>query len=142
MFCSGFGLEKLHNWQSNLAPHPFPIFTPFNPIPYIVIPTIIIGGIIGLYFASPYIVPFIQSKAIWQGACLVAILIFTSGHMWNRIRGAPYQNRDGSVFAQGFSQQNVIETQVVGGICEWACPANPSTCDKRFIVSFRFTLPF
>jgi oligosaccharyltransferase complex subunit gamma len=129
VFRSGFGLEKLHNWQSNLAPHPFPIFTPFNPIPYIVIPTTIIGGIIGLYFASPYIVPFIQSKAIWQGACLVAILIFTSGHMWNRIRGAPYQNRDGSVFAQGFSQQNVIETQVVGGICEWACPAKPSTRD-------------
>jgi hypothetical protein len=48
--------------------------------------------------------------------------------MWNRIRGAPYQNRDGSVFAQGFSQQNVIETQVVGGICKLAYTAHLSFC--------------
>lgn len=104
--------------MSDQAPHPFPIYVPFNPIPYILIPTTLIGGIVGLYFASPYIIPLAQSKALWQGACLVAILIFTSGHMWNRIRGAPYSGLKGELIQAGFQQQYVIETQLVGGICE------------------------
>jgi oligosaccharyltransferase complex subunit gamma len=115
---SGFSLESFHKWVLKVAPRSFPIYVPFNPIPWIVTLTTITAVVTGLYFGGPYILPLIQSKVIWQGASLVAILIFTSGHMWNRIRGAPYQGPNGQYIAPGFSQQFVLETQVVGVICE------------------------
>ena len=104
--------------MSKLTPKPFPIYVPFDPVPYIAIPLAVLGSTVGLYFASPYIIPLIQSKIIWQGLSLVTILVFTSGYMWNKIRGAQYQGPDGQFIMPGFSNQYVLETQIVGAICE------------------------
>ncbi len=48
------------------------------------------------------------------------MIIFTSGHMWNSIRGAPYvamgQGGKPEYFAGGFQSQYGVETQIVAAI--------------------------
>jgi oligosaccharyltransferase complex subunit gamma len=45
--------------------------------------------------------------------------------MWNKIRGAQYQGHDGQFIMPGFSQQYVMETQIVGAICKSALNRTP-----------------
>lgn len=72
---------------------------------------------------SPYILPVVQNRNLWAAVSLMAILLFTSGHMFNHIRKVPYVVGDGkggiSYFAGGFSNQFGMETQVVAAICKW-----------------------
>ena len=53
---------------------------------------------------------------------LIAILLFTSGQMFNHIRKAPYVAGDGrggiNYFAAGFQMQFGMETQIVAAICK------------------------
>lgn len=71
---------------------------------------------------SPYVLPIIQNRNIWAAVSLIAILLFTSGHMFNHIRKVPYVVGDGkggiSYFAGGFQNQFGMETQVVAAICK------------------------
>jgi oligosaccharyltransferase complex subunit gamma len=71
---------------------------------------------------SPYVLPFIQSRNLWAAGSLIAILLFTSGHMFNHIRKVPYVAGDGkggiTYFAGGFSNQLGMETQIIAAICE------------------------
>lgn len=66
--------------------------------------------------------PLIQSRIIWGTGSLVLILTFTSGHMWNKIKNAPYvQAGEGGKMtwiAGGFQNQLGMESQVIGGICK------------------------
>jgi oligosaccharyltransferase complex subunit gamma len=52
---------------------------------------------------------------------LIAVLLFTSGHMFNHIRKVPYVAGDGkggvSYFAGGFQNQFGLETQIVAAMC-------------------------
>ncbi|KAK7204998.1 hypothetical protein BZA70DRAFT_167934 [Myxozyma melibiosi] len=74
---------------------------------------------IGLFirYLYPILKPFFESRTLWAGISLVAILMFTSGHMFNNIRHTPYVagNKEGGVsyVAPGFQQQYGFETQVV-----------------------------
>lgn len=76
---------------------------------------IIIAG--SFRYVYPFVKPLIESRTIWAGLSLVAILMFTSGHMFNNIRHTPYVagNREGGVsyIAPGFQQQYGFETQIV-----------------------------
>lgn len=71
---------------------------------------------------SPYVLPVIRNRNIWAALSLIAILLFTSGHMFNQIRKVPYVVGDGkggiSYFAGNFSMQFGMETQIVAAICE------------------------
>jgi oligosaccharyltransferase complex subunit gamma len=53
---------------------------------------------------------------------LIAVLMFTSGHMYNHIRKVPYVTNDGkggiSYFAGGFQNQFGLETQIIAAICK------------------------
>ena len=53
---------------------------------------------------------------------MIAILLFTSGHMFNHIRKVPYVAGDGrggiSYFAGGFQNQYGMETQIVAAMCK------------------------
>lgn len=71
---------------------------------------------------SPYVLPVVQNRNLWAAFSLIAILLFTSGHMFNHIRKVPYVVGDGkggiSYFAGGFSNQFGMETQIVAAICK------------------------
>lgn len=77
--------------------------------------------------AFPVLKPMLYSRNLWAALSLIAILLFTSGHMFNHIRKVPYianNNRGGvSYVAGGFSNQYGLETQIVAVICtsSW-CP--------------------
>lgn len=75
-------------------------------------------GAIGLIRAFFWrIVAVAQSKKLWVAVSMVAILLFTAGHMFNTIRKTPYVAGDGhggvAYFIGGHSQQVAIETQIV-----------------------------
>ncbi|KAK1925155.1 hypothetical protein DB88DRAFT_488109 [Papiliotrema laurentii] len=116
----GLAAPPFHEWISNLTPKPFELHKPFNPVPFIVIPLVLVT-LAGLTYALwPYALPLIQSRLVWGVASILLILTFTSGHMWNRIKNAPYvavsQNGQTSWIAGGFQQQLGLESQVVGAI--------------------------
>ena len=87
--------------------------------------TITVSGIItvagAIFFIGPYVPAFFKSsKPIWMLLCIGSMIIFTSGHMWNSIRGAPYvamgPGGKPEYFAGGFQSQYGVETQIVAGI--------------------------
>lgn len=84
--------------------------------------TILLGAITLFTVASPYVLPLIQSRNLWAAVCLIAVLLFTSGHMFNHIRKVPYVAGDGrggiTYFAPGFSSQLGLESQIVAAICK------------------------
>ena len=84
--------------------------------------TILLGTVTLFTVASPYVLPLVQSRNLWAAVCLIAILLFTSGHMFNHIRKVPYVAGDGrggiTYFAPGFSNQLGLESQIVAAICK------------------------
>ena len=89
-----------------------------------VISTAVVGLITLVTVAAPYILPVIQNRNLWAAISLIAVLLFTSGHMFNHIRGVPYVGGDGkghvSYFAGGFQNQFGMETQIVAAMCEFS----------------------
>jgi oligosaccharyltransferase complex subunit gamma len=85
--------------------------------------TLLLGAITLFTVTSPYVIPIIQNRNIWAAISLIAILLFTSGHMFNHIRKVPYVAGDGrggiSYFAGGFSSQFGMETQIVAAMCKY-----------------------
>ncbi len=57
--------------------------------------TVLLGGVTVAATAWPYVLPIIQNRSIWAAISLIAILLFTSGHMFNHIRKVPYVAGDG-----------------------------------------------
>ncbi|CAK1367248.1 Tumor suppressor candidate 3 [Cercospora beticola] len=114
--------EPVHSWiarQMPGRPHP-PVVRPINYIKIVTTVVAILGGITFVSVAAPYILPVIQSRSLWTAVSLVAVLLFTSGHMFNHIRKVPYVASDGkggvSYFAGGFQNQFGMETQIIAAI--------------------------
>ncbi|KAL3469467.1 hypothetical protein BJX99DRAFT_241248 [Aspergillus californicus] len=82
--------------------------------------TIAMGVLTLLTVLSPYVLPVMRNRNLWAAFSLIAILLFTSGHMFNHIRKVPYVVGDGkggiSYFAGGFSNQFGMETQIIAAI--------------------------
>ncbi|KAJ5918676.1 hypothetical protein N7466_010668 [Penicillium verhagenii] len=82
--------------------------------------TILMGAVTLLTVIYPYILPIIQNRNLWAAVSLIAVLLFTSGQMFNHIRKVPYVAGDGrggiSYFAGGFQNQFGMETQIVAAI--------------------------
>jgi len=114
--------EQVHAWLSrHLTDRPHPeIKRPINWIRGIAVTTTILGSITFLSVAWPYLMPIVQNRNVWAAISLIAILLFTSGHMYNHIRKVPYVAGDGrggvSYFAGGFSNQYGLETQIVAAM--------------------------
>lgn len=85
--------------------------------------TILMAAVTGFTVLSPYLMPIVQNRNLWAAISLIAILLFTSGQMFNHIRKVPYVAGDGrggiSYFAGGFQNQFGMETQIVAAICKW-----------------------
>lgn len=94
---------------------------PVNYTRIVVSITILIGIFTFGTVAYPYVLPVIQSRNLWAAVSLIAILLFTSGHMFNHIRKVPYvTGSKGKIvyFAGGFQSQYGMETQIVAAICK------------------------
>jgi oligosaccharyltransferase complex subunit gamma len=83
--------------------------------------------------ATPFVWPIVQNRNLWAAISLIAILLFTSGHMFNHIRKVPYVAGDGkggiTYFAQGFQNQFGLETQIIAAICTEA-PSDSPACNQ------------
>ena len=114
--------EQIHAWITRqLPPRDYPpLQRPVNVVRVIVIVTLIVGLFTFGTVAYPYLLPVIQNRNLWAGVSLIAILLFTSGHMFNHIRHVPYVSGDGhggiQYFAGGFSNQFGMETQIVAAM--------------------------
>lgn len=119
--------EMISGWITRHLPpredgKPYPSFT--RPVNYTRIAlsiTIFIGVITASSVAWPYALPIIQNRNLWAAISLIAVLLFTSGHMFNHIRKVPYVSGNGKggvqYFAGGFSNQYGMETQIVAAMC-------------------------
>lgn len=123
-FQSGQSAEQIHGWICrHLPPGPRPpLVRPFNYIGVITGITVVLGLITFMTVAKPYVLPVVQNRNLWAGVSLITILLFTSGHMFNHIRKVPYVSGDGkggiTYFADTFSTQFGMETQIVAAICK------------------------
>lgn len=123
--CSPQSAEQIQAWVARQLPADAPkpsIARPINYVKIITVSTAIIGGFTFIVVASPYVVPILQNRNLWAAFSLIAVLLFTSGHMFNHIRKVPYVSGDGkgglSYFAGGFSNQFGLESQIVAAMCE------------------------
>lgn len=118
--------EGVHSWLLRQLPNdpekPYPALKrPVNYTRIVVSITILIGLFTFGTVAYPYVLPVIQSRNLWAAVSLIAILLFTSGHMFNHIRKVPYvTGSKGKIvyFAGGFQNQYGMETQIVAAICK------------------------
>ena len=115
--------DPVHNWLSRQlpnTPHP-PIVRPINYVKIVTVVTALAGLVTFFTVAAPYVLPVIQNRNLWAAVSLIAVLLFTSGHMFNHIRKVPYVASDGkggvSYFAGGFQNQFGLETQIVAAMC-------------------------
>ncbi|KAL7904412.1 oligosaccharyl transferase [Trichoderma velutinum] len=114
--------EQVHSWLSRQLPdRPHPaVKRPINWLRWASTVTLVLGVGTALVSASSYVLPIIQNRNIWASISLIAILLFTSGHMFNHIRKVPYIVGDGkggvSYIAGGFQNQLGLETQIVAAI--------------------------
>lgn len=85
--------------------------------------TIGLGLVTLMVTAWPYMLPIVQHRNVWASFSLIAILLFTSGHMFNHIRKVPYVSGDGrggvTYFTPSFQSQLGLETQIVAAICKY-----------------------
>jgi len=121
---SPIGAEQLYAWIGRHLPEgpKPPLVRPFNYMRLISAITILMGAITLFTVLSPYILPIVQNRSLWAAVSLIAILLFTSGQMFNHIRKVPYVAGDGhggiSYFAGGFQNQFGMETQIIAAICK------------------------
>ena len=118
--------EPVHSFLSRQlpnAPHP-KIVRPINYVKIITTIVAIAGSVTLFTVAAPYILPIIQNRNLWAAISLIAVLLFTSGHMYNHIRKVPYVSGDGkggvSYFAGGFQNQFGLESQIVAAMCTFS----------------------
>jgi oligosaccharyltransferase complex subunit gamma len=117
--------EGVHSWIiRQLPPSTYPpIVRPVNYARIGATITILLGLFTVGTVAYPYIMPIISNRNLWAGVCLILILLFTSGHMFNHIRKVPYVAGNGrggiSYFAGGFQNQYGMETQIVAAMCKY-----------------------
>lgn len=85
--------------------------------------TLILGAVTLAVTAGPYLLPVLQNRMVWGFVCTAAVLLFTSGHMFNQIRHVPYIAGDGkggiSYFSANFQSQLGLETQIVAALCKF-----------------------
>jgi OST3 / OST6 family. len=99
-----------------------PLIRPVNYMRIVSAITIFMGAITLFTVLSPYLLPVVRNRNLWAAVSLIAILLFTSGQMFNHIRKVPYVAGDGhggiSYIAGGFQNQFGMETQIIAAICK------------------------
>ena len=116
-FFQGDHKDLMKNWFSGLTSHKFNLYIPVNKTKLVLNAVGAFAVVLLAKIFSKQIIHFVTSKLIWCAGSLVAVLLFTTGYMFNQIRGVPYLNehRDGRVeyFAPGQQAQFGVETQIM-----------------------------
>ncbi|KAJ5951785.1 Magnesium transporter protein 1 [Penicillium vulpinum] len=121
-FTGPISAEQVYSWIGrNLPEGPKPqLVRPINYMRIVSAITILMAVVTVIAVLSPYLLPIVQNRNLWAAISLIAILLFTSGQMFNHIRKVPYVAGDGqggiSYFAGGFQNQFGMETQIVAAI--------------------------
>ena len=116
--------DQVYSWIGRHLPEgPKPqLVRPINYMRIVSAITVLMAVVTAIAVLSPYLLPIIQNRNLWAAISLIAILLFTSGQMFNHIRKVPYVAGDGkggiSYFAGGFQNQFGMETQIVAAICK------------------------
>ncbi|RPA88944.1 hypothetical protein L873DRAFT_1823719 [Choiromyces venosus 120613-1] len=113
----GVPAEAVAHFISQHTSHTPPVVRPFDYVKFGTMAGGVLVAIAVLSIAFSIIKPIIYSRNLWAAISLIAVLLFTSGHMFNHIRHVPYVVNDGrggvSYVAPGFSNQFGLETQIV-----------------------------
>ena len=121
---SPISADQVYSWIGRHLPDgPKPqLIRPINYTRIVSAITILMAVVTAIAVLSPYLLPIVQNRNLWAAISLIAILLFTSGQMFNHIRKVPYVAGDGhggiSYFAGGFQNQFGMETQIVAAICK------------------------
>lgn len=116
--------EQVYAWIGRHLPEGTKpeIVRPINYMRIVSVVTTLMAAVTVFTVLSPYVLPIIQNRNLWAAISLIAVLLFTSGQMFNHIRKVPYVAGDGrggiSYFAGGFQNQFGMETQIVAAICK------------------------
>ncbi|KAI8818143.1 uncharacterized protein EV422DRAFT_191710 [Fimicolochytrium jonesii] len=112
----GFKAEALARYASDIVKHEFIIKRPMNWEIY----GTMVGSFILLAFfialAWPAIVAGVQSRKVWSTVLIAWVVIMSSGHMWNSIRGPPYtgtRDKQPEFISPGFQNQYILETHII-----------------------------
>lgn len=117
----GFAAPDVADHLNKLLKTQFKYKKPFNRKLITVTTSGIIFAAGAVYYIGPHVGSFFKSsKPIWMLLSIGSMIMFTSGHMWNSIRGAPYvaagPGGRPEYFAGGFQNQYGVETQIVAAI--------------------------
>ncbi|KAI5964219.1 OST3 [Candida pseudojiufengensis] len=116
-FFQGDHKSLMLNWIQDLTGHKLNLYIPINQTKLIVH---ILIGFFTMFFIKryrSYVFIALQSKISWSIISLVTALLFTTGYMFNKIRGSPYviEHQDGRTeyILPGQQNQLGIETQIM-----------------------------
>ncbi|KAJ5782193.1 hypothetical protein N7457_003967 [Penicillium paradoxum] len=121
-FTGPVSADQVYSWIGRHLPEgPKPqLVRPINYMRIVSAITILMAVVTVFTVLSPYLLPIVQNRNLWAAISLIAILLFTSGQMFNHIRKVPYVAGDGrggiSYFAGGFQNQFGMETQIIAAI--------------------------
>ncbi|KAG7193165.1 oligosaccharyl transferase subunit ost3/OST6 [Scheffersomyces spartinae] len=115
-FYQGDHVELLKNWVSENTGQTFNVYVPlnYNLIIFNAVMTFVV--LVSVYLFSAKLKKLIASKFLWCALSLIAVLLFTCGSMFNRIRNTPFvkETENGpQYFAPGQQAQYGIETQLI-----------------------------
>lgn len=114
--------DNLARWLSSRISHEFKIREPFNIHFYLQIAGTLIALVAGIVIALPHVIRFMSNRRLWAAISIVSCLMFTSGYVWNTIRGPQftgYSNGNIEWIAGGFSNQFAVETQIMAVLCRF-----------------------
>jgi len=121
----GVGAEKVAKWLSSKIGHSITIHEPTDYKMYFKIAIMAAGAITFFIMVLPVIQRGLANRRFWAALSIVSCLMFTSGYVWNSIRGPSFVG-GGKVpeyIAGGFQNQFGIETQIMAvlySLCAFA----------------------
>ncbi|CAK9441586.1 uncharacterized protein LODBEIA_P54540 [Lodderomyces beijingensis] len=119
-FFQGDHKSLMVNWLSDLTGHSYNLYIPIDRTRLVIN---VVVGFVGALLAKRFkkqIFGVLLSRLVWIGVSIVSVLLFTTGYMFNKIRGSPYliEHPDGRTeyFIGGQQTQLGIETQIISFI--------------------------
>jgi oligosaccharyltransferase complex subunit gamma len=104
-------------WASSTTPAKFELYEPRSLAPFVIGPLVLASVLFTAWTARALLLPIVTSRWIWGAASLLGVLIGTTGHMWVKIKQAPYvqATREGGInwIAGGYSNQLGLEGQIM-----------------------------
>jgi len=113
----GFSAEQVAKWIHDRADVQIHIFRPPNYSGFLLI-VLLVTMIGGLLYIKRNSLEFLYNPVVWGIFVILAILICTSGQIWNSIRGSPFLHRNPQtgqigLFSGSSGYQFIAETYVV-----------------------------